>query len=146
VRPIPFGRTCRRPKKFGPVSVPQLSNVLAANSQRAGRSYTGNHEEHYHVPAATREVYQPEHEHGPAAPRARHQAREGLPDVPRSRRDGQVAASERLYVQGGSLGCQGGRHVQDVVHELHDRRGPLVRRRIPRARAARAYLLHGSVL
>ena len=40
------------------------------------------------------------HEHRPTSPRAARAARAGLPGVPRRRRDGQMAAAERLHRQG----------------------------------------------
>ena len=37
------------------------------------------------------------------------------------------------------------RHVQDVVHQLQHRQQPFVRRRVPRAGAARTHALHRQV-
>ena len=68
-----------------------------------------------------------------------------LQGIPRRRRHGQMAAAERLHRQGPPPGGQGWRDLQDVVHELHVGQQPLVRRRIPRARAERAHSPHGQV-
>lgn len=67
--------------------------------------------------------------------------REGLPRLCRSRRDGQVAAAERLYLQRPSLRADRRRHLQDVVPQLHDRQQPFLRRGVSRTRARRTRAL-----
>ena len=70
---------------------------------------------------------------------------EGLSGFPGRRRDGEMASAERIHRQGPPDGRKGGRDVQDVVHEFHDRPKPLVRRQVPGARAERAHPLHGPL-
>uniref|UniRef100_E6PTT6 Uncharacterized protein n=1 Tax=mine drainage metagenome TaxID=410659 RepID=E6PTT6_9ZZZZ len=48
--------------------------------------------------------------------------------LPRRRRHGQVAAAQWLHRQGSASGRQGGRQLSDVVHELHHRQQPRLRR------------------
>ena len=68
-----------------------------------------------------------------------------LSGVSGSGRHGQVASALRLHLQGPADGCHRGRHLQDVVRELRDGPGPLLRRRVPRAGAVREDPVHGPV-
>src|SRR5690348_16861474 len=66
----------------------------------------------------------------PAAPGSPCDTRESLQGVSRWRRHGQMASAQRLYWQGSPHGCQGRRHLQDVVHQFQYRQESLLRRRI----------------
>ncbi len=83
--------------------------------------------------------------HRSSASRIRHQAGEGLSRVPRCGRHGEMAAAQRLHLQGPPYGPEGRRHIQDVVHQFHDKGGPCVQRRISGDRAQRASSLHRSL-
>src|SRR2546428_7593698 len=74
-------------------------------------------------------------QHCPASPSAPCDARESLSSIPRCRRNGQMASAERLHGQGSPHRCQSRRHLQNVLHELHDRPQPLHRRKISRTGA-----------
>ena len=84
-------------------------------------------------PAPTERRTQKGIDHGdrnhPPPPRAPCASGTHLSGVLRCRRTGQVAAAIRLHLQGAPLGRQSWRHLQDVVHELHDGQWPLLWRR-----------------
>src|SRR6266513_6451044 len=85
------------------------------------------------------------HQHHPASSCAASYARAGLPSVSRSGRAGQVASAARIHRHGSPPGRQGRWHLQDVVHQFHNRQESLVRWNVPRTRAQRAHSLHGQV-
>src|SRR4029077_8248601 len=66
-------------------------------------------------------------EHRSTSPRAAYTTRKAVPRLPRPGGDGQMAAAVRFHLQGPPLGCEVRRHLQDVVHALHDRQRPLLR-------------------
>src|SRR5690606_37037695 len=57
---------------------------------------------------------------------------------------GEVAASERIYLQGPPDGRQSRRYVQDVVHQFLDGPSAFVRRSVSRARSERTAALFGQ--
>src|SRR5437763_7655409 len=79
------------------------------------------------------------------APSAPGEGREGLPRVSGRGCDGEVASTERIHGQGSSPGSQSRRHLQNVVHQFHDRQRPLLRRNVSGTEAKRAHSLQQQV-
>jgi len=57
----------------------------------------------------------------------------------------QMASAERIHGQDPPRGRQGRRHLQDVVHEFHNRPQSLLRRRVSRAGASRTHSPRGQI-
>src|SRR4051812_1783602 len=65
-------------------------------------------------------------QHRPPSSSPRHDSRESLPRIPRARRDGEMAAAERLCLHGPSPGSTSRRQPQDVLPGFHHRPEPFL--------------------